>query len=503
MIEGLLIGLSTVLTLHNLLFVAAGCLTGMMIGLLPGLGPISAIALMIPISYNLDPASGMILLAGVYYGAIFGGSTSAILINAPGVAGTVATAFDGYPLAQQGHAGKALAVAAYASFFGGTLGVILLMFLAPTLSSLSLSFQSAEYTLMMVLGLSLVISFSERGHYLKATAMVALGLGLSTVGTDLASGVTRFTFGRMDLIDGVSFLLLAMATFAMAEALLMLQAPKSRENPTLEVSKRSLALNQQEVKTIAPVISRSSVLGFLVGVLPGAGATIASFLAYSSEKVLTKEPIPAFGQGNLKGLAAPESANNAACTGSFVPLLTLGIPGSGTTAILLGALIAYGIQPGPRLYLDEPTVFWSVVLSMYIGNLILLFLNLPMIPLLAKLLVIPRTVLAPLILFFSMTGVYLVSFNLFDLYLMLGFALAAVVLRNYDFPMAPLLLGFILGGLLEDNLRRTLIVSQNELSFLLERPASLLLMILILCAVLIPVLRQFSPVNALRRQHHE
>ena len=219
--------------------------------------------------------------------------------------------------------------------------------------------------------------------------------------------------------------------------------------------------------------------------------------------MLTKEPIPAFGQGNLKGLAAPESANNAACTGSFVPLLTLGIPGSGTTAILLGALIAYGIQPGPRLYLDEPTVFWSVVLSMYIGNLILLFLNLPMIPLLAKLLVIPRTVLAPLILFFSMTGVYLVSFNLFDLYLMLGFALAAVVLRSYDFPMAPLLLGFILGGLLEDNLRRTLIVSQNELSFLLERPASLLLMILILCAVLIPILRQFSPVNALRRQHHE
>jgi putative tricarboxylic transport membrane protein len=502
MIDGLLIGLNTVLTLHNLLFVAAGCLTGMMIGLLPGLGPISAIALMIPISYNLDPASGMILLAGVYYGAIFGGSTSAILINAPGVAGTVATAFDGFPLAQQGHAGKALAVAAYASFFGGTFGVILLMVLAPTLSSLSLSFQSAEYTLMMVLGLSLVISFSERGQYLKATAMVALGLGLSTVGTDLASGVTRFTFGRMDLIDGVSFLLLAMATFAMAEALLMLQAPTA-DSDALKVSKRSLALNQEEIKTIAPVISRSSVLGFLVGVLPGAGATIASFLAYSSEKVLSNQPVPAFGEGNLKGLAAPESANNAACTGSFVPLLTLGIPGSGTTAILLGALIAYGIQPGPRLYLDEPTVFWSVVLSMYIGNLILLFLNLPMIPLLAKLLVIPRAVLAPLILFFSMTGVYLVSFNLFDLYLMLGFALAAVALRNYDFPMAPLLLGFILGGLLEDNLRRTLIISQNELSFLLHRPASLILMFLIACAVLIPVLRQFLQIVPRKHQHHE
>ncbi|MGB1190554.1 MAG: tripartite tricarboxylate transporter permease, partial [Pseudomonadales bacterium] len=361
MMEGLLIGLSTVLTLHNLLFVAAGCLTGMLIGLLPGLGPISAIALMIPISYNLDPASGMILLAGVYYGAIFGGSTSAILINAPGVAGTVATAFDGYPLAQQGQAGKALAVAAYASFFGGTLGVVLLMMLAPTLSSLSLSFQSAEYTLMMVLGLSLVISFSGPGQYLKATTMVAVGLSLSTIGTDLASGVTRFTFERMDLIDGVSFLLLAMATFAMAEALLMLQSEGS-DHDRLSVSKQSLALTRTEVKTIAPVISRSSLLGFLVGVLPGAGATIASFLAYSSEKVLSKNPTPGFGQGNIKGLAAPESANNAACTGSFVPLLTLGIPGSGTTAILLGALIAYGIQPGPRLYLDEPTVFWSVVL---------------------------------------------------------------------------------------------------------------------------------------------
>ncbi len=502
MMEGLLIGLSTVLTLHNLLFVAAGCLTGMLIGLLPGLGPISAIALMIPISYNLDPASGMILLAGVYYGAIFGGSTSAILINAPGVAGTVATAFDGYPLAQQGQAGKALAVAAYASFFGGTLGVVLLMMLAPTLSSLSLSFQSAEYTLMMVLGLSLVISFSGPGQYLKATTMVAVGLSLSTIGTDLASGVTRFTFERMDLIDGVSFLLLAMATFAMAEALLMLQYEGS-DHDRLSVSKQSLALTRTEVKTIAPVISRSSLLGFLVGVLPGAGATIASFLAYSSEKVLSKNPTPGFGQGNIKGLAAPESANNAACTGSFVPLLTLGIPGSGTTAILLGALIAYGIQPGPRLYLDEPTVFWSVVLSMYVGNLILLFLNLPMIPVLAKLLVIPRAILAPLILFFSMTGVYLVSFNVFDLYLMLAFALAAVTLRHYDFPMAPLLLGFILGGLLEDNLRRTLIISQNELGFLLERPASLFLTILIICALLLPILRSLAPTNILKTLNHE
>ncbi|MBT5051935.1 MAG: tripartite tricarboxylate transporter permease, partial [Gammaproteobacteria bacterium] len=323
MIDGLLLGLSTALTFSNLLFVAAGCLIGMLIGMLPGLGPISAIALMIPISYNLDPASGMILLAGVYYGAIFGGSTSAILINAPGVAGTVATAFDGYPMARNGHAGKALAVAAYASFFGGTIAVILLMIAAPALADLSLAFQSPEYTLMMLLGLSLAASFSEPGQYLKAVMMTAIGLCLSTVGTDLASGIPRFTFGRMDLIDGLSFLMLAMATFALTEALIMLRAGQAIQTVIPIIPSQALRLESQEIRSIAPVISRSAVSGFLIGVLPGAGATIASFIAYGFEKVIAKAPLPPFGKGNLKGLAAPESANNAACTGSFVPLLTL------------------------------------------------------------------------------------------------------------------------------------------------------------------------------------
>ena len=498
MIEGLLLGLSTALSVSNLLFVAAGCLIGMLIGMLPGLGPISAIALMIPISYNLEPATGMILLAGVYYGAIFGGSTSAILINAPGVAGTVATAFDGYPLARAGQAGKALAVAAYASFFGGTIAVVLLMISAPALANLSLAFQSPEYTLMMLLGLSLVASFSEPGQYLKAIIMVAIGLCLSTVGTDLASGIPRFTFGRMDLIDGISFLMLAMATFALTEALMMLRTQQPIQTAIPIIASRALKLESQEIRSIAPVISRSAVLGFLIGVLPGAGATIASFIAYGFEKIVAKVPLPPFGQGNLKGLAAPESANNAACTGSFVPLLTLGIPGSGTTAILLGALLAYGIQPGPRLYLDEPTVFWSIVVSMYIGNLILLFLNLPMIPIFAKLLTIPRAILAPMIIFFSLTGVYLVSFNLFDLYLMIAFALVAVWLRRRAFPMAPLLLGFILGGLLEDNLRRSLIISDGNLSYLLDRPISVLLAALIVLALITPLARKRrrGPLNA-------
>jgi len=489
MIDGLLLGIGTAFTATNLLFVAGGCLIGMLIGMLPGLGPISAIALMIPISYNLPPATGMILLAGVYYGAIFGGSTSAILINAPGVAGTVATSFDGYPLAQSGKAGTALAVAAYASFLGGTLGVVFLMLLAPALADVALSFQSPEYTLMMILGLSLIVTLAERGQFFKAMSMTALGLALSTVGTDLASGIPRFTFGRMDLIDGISFVLLAMATFALAEAFLMLSRGSDPGAATAEINQQALRLTRSDVAHIAPTISRHSLLGFLVGVLPGAGATLASFMAYASEKFLNTSAKPKFGQGNLRGLAAPESANNAACTGSFVPLLTLGIPGSGTTAILLGALIAYGIQPGPRLYIDEPTVFWSVVVSMYIGNIILLFLNLPMIPFLAKILNIPKSILAPLIIFFSLTGVYLISFNLFDLYLMLGFAVVAVWLRTHEFPMAPLLLAFILGGLLEDNLRRTLLLADGDISYIVDRPLGWLFIILILATLALPMVR--------------
>jgi len=496
MIEGILLGLDSILTVHNLLLIACGCMAGSLIGMLPGLGPISAIALMIPISYNLDAASGMILLSGVYYGAIFGGSTSSILINAPGVAGTVATAFDGYPLAVSGQAGKALASAAYASFAGGTLAILLLMISVPYLADLSLSFQSADYFLLMLLGLSLVTAFAEKGSYGKAVIMTCLGLSVATVGTDLASGVERFTFGRADLIDGISFLLVAMATFALTEAFLMVLKRDQEEKALPRLESSGLKLTQQEVKEIAPVITRTSLLGFLVGVLPGAGATIASFLAYGAERSLAGEQDKPFGKGNLKGLAAPEAANNAACSGSFVPLLTLGIPGSGTTAILLGALVSYGIQPGPRLYLDEPTLFWSVVISMYFGNLILLLLNLPLIPYIAKLLLIPRTLLVPLILFFSLTGVYLVSFNTFDLYLMVLFTVAAVFLRQTGFPMAPLLLGFILGGMLEDNLRRTMTISQGELSFLWQRPSSQALLILIAIVLIAPLIRRLLPTLA-------
>ena len=498
MIDGILLGLQTVMTLQNLGLVLAGCAAGTLIGMLPGLGPISAIALMIPVTYGFDPASGMILLAGVYYGAIFGGSTSSILINAPGVAGTVATAFDGYPLSRQGKAGKALAVAAYASFAGGTIAAIFLVLAAPSLAELSLAFQSADYFVLMLLGLALVAAFSERGDYLKAILMTIIGLMLSTVGTDLSAGVQRFTFGRMDLIDGISFLLLAMATFALAEAFMMVLKPAPKAE-TQFPTYADLSLSRQDVKRIVPSIGRSSVLGFLVGTLPGAGATIASFLAYGMERnIVSSAEREQFGKGSLAGLAAPEAANNAACTGSFVPLLTLGIPGSGTTAVLLGALIAYGVQPGPRLFIDAPEVFWSVIVSMYFGNMILLVLNLPLIPQIARVLLLPRPILVPLIMFFSVMGVYLVSFNSFDIQLMLMIAVAAVTLRLLEFPMAPLLLGFILGGMLEDNLRRAIILSDGSGSFLWDRPLTLTLVIVTAVVIITPLIRYSLPQKQLR-----
>lgn len=491
MLEGILAGLATAFAPLNLALVFGGCLAGTIIGMLPGLGPITAIALMIPLSYALAPASGMIMMAGVYYGAVFGGSTSSILINAPGVAGTVATAFDGYPLALRGHAGKALAIAAYASFAGGTTGALLLLLAASSLASLALSFQSSEYFALMLLGLTSVAAFAGPGQFLTAVASTLLGVMLSTVGTDRASGVERFTFGHLDLVDGISFVLLAMATFALAEALFLLLSP-AQDGPT-RVSRAVLRLPGAEVKELTPVVARSSLLGFLVGVLPGAGATIASFLAYGLERSLAPlRERERFGKGSLRGLAAPEAANNAACTGSFVPLLTLGIPGSGTTAVLLGVMLAYGIQPGPRLLETEPTVFWGVMLSMWVGNVVLLILNLPLIPFIAKLLDLPRTALVPLVLFLGMTGVYLVSFNVFDLYLMTLFAVSAFVLRWLRFPMPPLLLGFILGGLMEENLRRALLVSDSSFAFLWQRPVTLALLIVTATLLTLPALRAVS-----------
>jgi len=490
MSEGLLLGLETALSMQNILFVIFGCFVGTFIGMLPGLGPITAIALMIPITYGIDPSSGMILMAGVYYGAIFGGSTSSILINAPGVAGTVATSFDGYPMALKGQAGKALALAAYSSFCGGSIAAVFLLIAAPALATVSLSFQSPDYFALLLLGLTAIAAFSSKGSFLKSIMMTLFGLMLSTVGTDQASGVERFTFGQIDLLDGISFLLIAMSMFALSEALMSIirkkKADDTMKQATPEVG--SLKLSKQEIKDVVPTIGRSSVLGFFVGVLPGAGATIASFLAYGMERNLAsaKEKLN-FGKGSLRGLAAPETANNAACSGSFVPLLTLGIPGSGTTAVMLGALMAYGIQPGPRLLIDNPEVFWSVIVSMYVGNIVLLVINLPLIPYIARALTLPKQLLTVLILFFSLIGVYLVSFNTFDIVMMAGFAVIAIGLRLLDFSMSPLILGFILGGMLEQNLRRSLTLFDGSISFMWERPITLTILILTVLVLIMPL----------------
>jgi putative tricarboxylic transport membrane protein len=490
MFDGIVIGFQTAFTPTNLLMVAVGCFAGTFIGMLPGLGPVSAIALMIPITYGLDPASGLILIAGVYYGAVFGGSTSAILINAPGVSGAVATAFDGYPMAQGGKPGKALAIAAYGSFAGGTIGAILLLVFVPFLASVSLSFQSSEYFAMMVFGCTAVAAFSGKGQVLKAVLMTLVGLMLATVGED-PSGAQRLTFNNPNLSDGISFLLLSMATFALAEALVVVlrrkNSPGGGSTQLAKVRSDSLKISRDEAKEIAAPVGRSSVLGFFVGVLPGAGATIASFLGYGMERnFASEEQKKKFGKGSAIGLAAPETANNAASTGSFVPLLTLGIPGSATTAIMLGALLSYGVQPGPRLYIDNPAVFWSVIVSMYLGNFILLILNLPLIPYISKLLQVPGQFLTPIILFLSLMGVYLVSFNPAELSIMVVIGVVAVIFRILDYPLAPMLLGFILGGMLEDNLRRALLIWDGSYAFLWERPITATIMVITLVTLLAP-----------------
>lgn len=491
MLEGLMIGLATAFSLTNILMVIGGCLIGTFIGMLPGLGPMSIIAIMIPVAISIgDPSTALILLAGVYYGAIFGGSTSSILINAPGVASTVASSFDGYPLARQGKAGKALTVAAISSFVGGTIGAILLMIFAPALSSVALLFGSPEYFALMVVGLSAIAAFAGTGQVTKALLMTIVGLMLATIGEGVLFNMPRFTFGVMDLQSGLGFITLAMAMFALPEALYLVLDPgrsKTADGGNNEI--KDLRITRAEAREIAPVIGRQSIQGFLIGVLPGAGATIASFLGYAVERnIASKEDQEKFGKGSLKGLAAPESANNAACTGSFVPLLTLGIPGSGTTAILLGALIALNVSPGPRLMIDEPQIFWSVIISMYLGNLVLLILNLPLIPYIAKVLLVPRTFLIPFILFFTMMGAYIGQNNATELLILVGLGICATILRFADYPLAPLLIGFILGPMLENNFSRSMNL-YDGVGFIFERPMTLGLLVIAALLVILPSYR--------------
>ncbi len=490
MLDGILLGLTTALTFQNLIMVVAGCLIGTFIGMLPGLGPMSIIAIMIPVAINIgNPTTALIMLAGVYYGAIFGGSTSSILINAPGVAGTVATSFDGYPMAQQGKAGKALTIAAIASFAGGTIGAILLMGFAPALATVALLFHSAEYFALMIVGLTAIAAFAGTGKVAKALMMTILGLMMATVGESAQFNAPRFTLGIMDLQSGFNFITLAMALFALPEVLFLVLDPKrGKTGSTGEI--KDLRITLDEAKKIAPVIARQSIQGFMIGVMPGAGATIASFLGYAVERNIAKgKDQEEFGKGSIKGLAAPEAANNAACTGSFVPLLTLGIPGSGTTAILLGALLALNVAPGPRLMIDRPEIFWAVIISMYLGNVVLLILNLPLIPYIAKLLLVPRNYLIPFILFFTMMGAYIGQNNATELLILVGFGICATIMRFADYPLAPLLIGFILGQMMEDNFSRAVNLTDG-VSFMWERPMTLGLILIAVTFIILPAYRR-------------
>ncbi|WP_377887613.1 tripartite tricarboxylate transporter permease [Alkalihalobacillus sp. R86527] len=486
-ISNMLYGFQVVLTFQNILFVFIGVLAGTLIGMLPGLGPISAIAIMIPLSYGMDPSSALILMAGVYYGAVFGGSTSSILLNAPGISGTVATSFDGYPLAKQGHAGKALAIAAISSFAGGTISVIGLMLVAPLMAKFAVSFGPTEYFALMLLGLTAIASLSD-GSTIKALISATIGLMIATIGIDQQTGTERFTFGLPNLLEGIDFLIIALGLFALAEVCSMILSRNTKMlNGNSNVG--SLKITRKEAKEISGPIARHSVLGFILGVLPGAGATIASFMSYITEKKISKNP-STFGKGNIKGLAAPETSNNAATSGAFVPLLTLGIPGSGTTAVLLGALLVVGVQPGPLMLTDHPDVFWGVIASMYLGNIFLLVLNLPLIPFIARILYIPKALLISLVIVFCMIGVYGVSFSTFDLILLLAFGIIGFIMRMLNFPAAPLILAFILGGMMEQSFRQALTISNGNYFTFLNSNVTVSLLILSLLSLLVPLIKE-------------
>ena len=486
-------GFKIALTLQGLFMVTIGCVLGTVIGALPGLGPITAIAVMIPIVGNFDPAMAMILMAGIYYGAIFGASTSSILLNAPGVAGTVATSFDGYPMAKRGESGKALCMAAIASFSGGTISVFALMMLGPVMANFALLFGPPEYFTLMVFAMFAVTAFTE-GSTIKGLISAVIGLMLATIGIDLSTGYVRYSFGIAELMDGISFLVVILGLFAMTEVFLLATQPPSEEDQGYRKKVTSLKISKKEAKQIAPPILRGSVLGFLVGVLPGAGATIASFMSYAAEKKMAKDP-ENFGKGDPRGLAAPEAANNAACSGSFVPLLTLGVPGSGSTAVMLGALMAIGINPSPQLMTNYPDLFWGVIASMYIGMVILLIINLPLIPYFARVLWIPRPLLLPTIILFSLIGVYGVGFSVFDLLMLLLFGVLGLVMRYIGFPAAPLILAFIIGPIIENSFAQSLASSAGKLWIFYDSTICkifLLLIVVVLCRKIWQAIRSRS-----------
>ncbi len=488
LIANLATGFGVAFTPINLLYCLIGCILGTLIGVLPGIGPVATIAMLLPATYALPPVSALIMLAGIYYGAQYGGSTTAILVNLPGESSSVVTMIDGYQMARKGRAGPALAAAGLGSFFAGSVGTLILAAFAAPLTELAFKFGPAEYFSLMVLGLIGAVVLAS-GSLIKAIAMIVLGLLLGLVGTDVNSGVARFSFEIPELTDGIGFVVIAMGVFGYGEIISNLSQPEeNREVYTAKV--QGLFPTMTDIKLMIPAILRGTALGSILGVLPGGGALLAAFAAYTIEKKTALKPgeVP-FGQGNIRGVASPESANNAGAQTSFIPLLTLGIPPNAVMALMVGAMTIHNIQPGPQVMTSNPELFWGLIASMWIGNLMLVILNLPLIGMWIKLLSVPYRLLFPAIVLFCAIGVYSTNNNTFDIWLVALFGLIGYIFMKLGCEPAPLLLGFILGPMMEENLRRALLLSRGDWSVFVTRPLSgslLAAALVLLIIVLLP-----------------
>jgi len=481
------IGFGVALSPYNLLTAFCGALIGTVVGLLPGLGPVNGVALLIPIAFalGLPPETALILLAAVYLGCEYGGRISSILLNIPGEASAVMTTLDGYPLARQGKAGVALSLSAWSSFIGGTIATLGVVLFAPLLATWAVAFGPAEYFVLMVFAITCLAGMADNKP-LKTAVAALIGLFLSCVGIDANSGVYRFTFGSLGLADGIQFVVLVLGLFSVSEILVLLERTHHGQK-AVKASGRML-FNFKEGASVFATNMRSGVVGFVLGVLPGAGATLASAVAYMSEKRMAHKDNQ-FGKGDLRGLAAPETANSAAACGAMVPMLTLGVPGSGTTAVMLGALTLYNITPGPMLFQSQPDIVWGLIASLFVANVMLIVMNVPMVRIFTRILAVPTWALVPAIAIITSIGVYAVHSTTFDLFLMIGIGICGYVLRKLDFSLSAVLLGFILGGMMEENLRRALSLSNGELGILWGSPITIAVWALVALMIALPVIR--------------
>ena len=486
--SNLALGFGVAVTPLNLVYCFIGCLLGTLIGVLPGVGPVATIAMLLPATYALPPVAALIMLAGIYYGAQYGGSTTAILVNLPGEASSVVTTIDGYQMARRGRAGPALAAAGLGSFFAGCIGTLILAAFAPPLTELAFKFGPAEYFSLMVLGLIGAVVLAS-GSLIKAIAMIILGLLMGLIGTDVNSGVARFSFDIPELTDGVGFVVIAMGVFGYGEIIANLSLPED-EREVFTSGVTGLFPTGEDFRNMIPAVLRGTALGSILGVLPGGGALLAAFAAYTVEKKTKLRPgeVP-FGQGNIRGVAAPESANNAGAQTSFIPLLTLGIPPNAVMALMVGAMTIHNVQPGPQVMTSNPELFWGLIASMWVGNLMLIILNLPLIGMWIKLLTVPYRFLFPAIILFCAVGVYSTNNNSFDIWMVAVFGFIGYLFVKLGCEPQPLLLGFILGPMMEENLRRALLLSRGDWSVFVTRPLSgslLFVALILLVIVLLP-----------------